>query len=165
MWKDTQSAQINTETLQSFRRVRFIARNVWSSILFLTKLRKTRIFQHYLGVSNREPRILAKYIPRATVTSPRGAWRHMPPNICCPPPPCAPQMRSALCIKMHQKIFLKYYAANKHNGMKCDCIRIHALHGCVINNVIIQSTSIASLPATSFPGSYLRSSGEMTRCW
>ena len=33
------------------------------------------------------------------------------------------------------------------------------------NNVIIQSTGIASLPATLFPGSYLRSSGEMTRCW
>ena len=93
-----------------------------------------------------------------------GAWGGTcPPKICCAPP-CAPQMKSVLCIKMHQKIFLKYNAADKPNGMKCDCIRIHALHGCVINNVIIQSTAIASLPATSFPESYLRSSGEMTRC-
>ena len=83
----------------------------------------------------------------------------------CPPQKkfaVPPQVRSVSGIKMHQKIFLKYYAADKPNGMKCDCIRIHALHGCVINNVIIQSTAIASLPATSFPGSYLRSSGEMT---
>ena len=70
-------------------------------------------------------------------------------------------MRSVLRIKIHQRIFLKNYAADKPNGMKCDCIRIHALHGCVINNVIIQSTAIASLPATSFPGPYLCSSGEM----
>ena len=113
-------------------------------------------------------RILFKYIPRATVTSTRGTWGHMPLQkfFLCPPPspPCAPQMRSDLYIIMHQKIVLKYYAADKHNGMKCNCIRIHALHGCVINNVIIQSTAIASLPATSFPGSYLRSSGEMTKC-
>ena len=55
---------------------------------------------------------------------------------------CPPQMISVLCIKMHKKIFLKYYAADKPNGMNlCDCIRIHALHRCVINNVIIQSTA------------------------
>ena len=80
------------------------------------------------------------------------------------PPHVPPQMRSVLCIKIYQKIFKKYNAADKPNGMKYDCIRIHALHGSVITNVIIQSTAIASLPATSFPGSYLRSSGEMTRC-
>ena len=89
---------------------------------------------------------------------------HAPPKICCAPH-LPPQMRSVLCIKIYQKIFKKYNAADKPNGMKYDCIRIHALHWCVITNVIIQSTAIASLPATSFPGSYLRSSGEMTRCW
>ena len=80
----------------------------------------------------------------------------MPPLkfLCHPPPPCPPpEMRSVLCIKIHQKIFLRY-AAVKPNGMKCDCITIHALHGCVINNVIIQSTAFASLHATSLPGSY-----------
>ena len=93
-----------------------------------------------------------------------GAWgAHAPPQKkFAVLPHVPPQMRSVLCIKIYQKIFLKYNAADKPNGMKDDCIRIHALHGCVIiTNVVIQS---ASLPATSFPGSYLRSSGEMTRC-
>ena len=58
-----------------------------------------------------------------------GAWRGAhAPKICCASPQ---KMRSVFCIKMHPKIFLKYYAADKPNAMKCDCIRIHALHGCV----------------------------------
>ena len=107
-----------------------------------------------LSVGPSWKRNMTRFLSEA-VASPRGGLGgHMPPKW------------DPFCASKYIKEYLKIYsAADKPNGMKYDCIRIHALHGCVITNVVIQSTAIASLPATSFPGSYLRSSGEMTRCW
>ena len=76
-----------------------------------------------------------------------------PPKKIAVPPPCASQMRSVLCMKMDTKIFLKCNAADKPNGVKCDCIRIHALHGCVITYVITQQLPVQQLPAFPQPRS------------
>ena len=93
-----------------------------------------------------------------------GGGDHMPPQNWCAPPCAPPPKWDPFCASKYIKKYFKYIMLPT-SAMKYDCIRIHALHRCVITNVVIQSTAIASLPATSFPGSYLRSSGEMTRCW